>query len=282
MLQTKTYQIRIMTRREVDLAAEWAAEEGWNPGIHDADCFYYTDPDGFFIGELDGEPIGCISAITYRDNFGFIGFYIVKPQYRGKGYGIQIWNRAMEYLKGRNIGLDGVVAQQDNYKKSGFKLAYRNVRYEGITGFSDSSGTMNLSNIPFKELLDYDKKMFSLARPEFLKLWIMQPEGAALGIRKDGNLAGYGVIRACRNGFKIGPLFADNEDIAERLFNGLNSRVPEGEPIFLDTPDPNNEAIALAERHGMKRVFETARMYTGDTDILPVEKIFGVTSFELG
>ena len=282
MLQTKTYQIRIMTRKEVDLAAEWAADEGWNPGLHDADCFYYTDPDGFFIGELDGEPIACISAITYRDNFGFIGFYIVKPRYRGMGYGIQIWNHAMEYLKDRNIGLDGVVAQQENYKKSGFKLAYRNVRYEGVTGISDSTGTMNLSNIPFRELLDYDKKMFSLARPEFLKLWIMQPEGAALGIRKDGALAGYGVIRACRNGFKIGPLFADNEDIAERLFNGLNSRVPEGEPIFLDTPEPNEAAITLAERHGMKRVFETARMYTGDTDILPVEKIFGVTSFELG
>lgn len=282
MTKTLTYQIRVMTRQEVDLAAEWAAQEGWNPGIHDADCFYYTDPDGFFIGELDGEPIACISAITYRDNFGFIGFYIVKPQYRGKGYGIQIWNRAMEYLKGRNIGLDGVVAQQENYKKSGFKLAYRNVRYEGIAVPSESNGTMNLSNIPFRELLEYDRQMFSLYRPEFLKLWIMQPEGAALGIRKDGNLAGYGVIRACRKGFKIGPLFADNEDIAERIFNGLNSRVPEGEPIFLDTPEPNEAAIALAERHGMKRVFETARMYTGDTDILPVEKIFGVTSFELG
>lgn len=282
MTQPQTFNIRVMTRSDVDLAVEWAAQEGWNPGLHDADCFYYTDPDGFFVGELDGEPIGCISAVAYRDNFGFMGFYIMKPEYRGKGYGIQIWNRAMEYLRGRNIGLDGVVAQQENYRKSGFKLAYRNIRYEGITSFADSSGTMNLSNIPFKELLDYDKKMFSLARPEFLKLWIIQPEGAALGIRKDGALAGYGVIRACRKGFKIGPLFADNEDIAERLFNALVSKVPENEPVFLDTPEPNKASTTLAERHGMKKVFETARMYTGNTDILPVERVFGVTSFELG
>ncbi len=66
-----------MLRDDVDFALELAAREGWNPGIHDADCFYYTDPQGFFIGELDGEPIGCITAVSYEDSFGFIGLYIV-------------------------------------------------------------------------------------------------------------------------------------------------------------------------------------------------------------
>lgn len=35
-----TLNIRNMTRNEVDLAIEWAAKEGWNPGIHDADCLW--------------------------------------------------------------------------------------------------------------------------------------------------------------------------------------------------------------------------------------------------
>jgi len=121
-------EIREMIRRELDLACDWAAVEGWNPGLYDAECFYRTDPHGFFIGLLDGEPIGSISAVAYGKSYGFLGFYIVKPDYRGQGFGIQLWNAGMERLQGRNIGLDGVVAQQDNYKKSGFTLAYRSVR----------------------------------------------------------------------------------------------------------------------------------------------------------
>jgi len=106
-----SYVIRTMTRQEINLAVDWAAGEGWNPGIHDADCFYAADPGGFLVGMLGDEPIATISAVKYGHSFGFIGFYIVKPEYRGKGYGIQIWNAGMESLSGRSIGLDGVVAQ---------------------------------------------------------------------------------------------------------------------------------------------------------------------------
>ena len=92
------YDVRTMTRTEVDLAVDWAALEGWNPGLHDADCFYETDPNGFFIGMLNDEPIGCISAVSYGESYGFIGFYIVKPTYRNRGFGIPLWNKAMEHL----------------------------------------------------------------------------------------------------------------------------------------------------------------------------------------
>ena len=69
-------------------------------------------------------------AVSYGESYGFIGFYMVKRTYRNQGFGIPLWNKAMEHLSGRNIGLDGVLAQQDNYKKSGFQLADRNIRYE--------------------------------------------------------------------------------------------------------------------------------------------------------
>ena len=118
-MPSTNYIIRTMSRAEVDLAVAWAAAEGWNPGLHDAECYYTADPEGFWVGLLDGEPIATISAMKYGRSFGFIGFYIVKPEYRGKGYGFQIWKAAMDSLAGRNIGLDGVIAQQENYKKSG-------------------------------------------------------------------------------------------------------------------------------------------------------------------
>jgi len=273
-----------MTREEVDLAVEWAANEGWNPGIYDADSFYNTDTKGFFIGLLNNEPIACFSAVAYNDKFGFLGFYIVKPEYRGKGYGIQIWKAGLNHLKTQNIGLDGVVAQQDNYKKSGFKLAYRNIRYEGISQGNKFNfpEIVNLSDILFEILTSYDDNLFPTSRHQFLKYWINQPESLALGILENKILRGYGMIRRCRKGYKIGPLFADNKNIAEKIFQSLFSFVPKTEIFYLDTPNVNPEAVNLAKKYNMKYVFETARMYTKSLPKIPLSNIFGVTTFELG
>ena len=273
-----------MSRGEVDLAIEWAAKEGWNPGIHDAGCFYSADPNGFLIGLLGDEPIAIISAVKYGEGFGFLGLYIVKPEYRGKGYGIQVWNAGLKYLEGRNIGLDGVVAQQDNYKKSGFNLAYRNIRYEGCGGgsFPEYSDIVKLSTLPVETIDSYDRPFFPAKRTQFLKPWINQAGCNALGIMQNGKLAGYGVIRTCRSGYKIGPLVADSPELAEVLFLALKSEVKPAERFYLDTPEVNRAAVALAERYDMQVVFETARMYTGGEPEIPLNRLFGVTSFELG
>ena len=89
------------------------------------------------------------------------------------------------------------------------------------------------------------------------------------------------MARPCREGFKIGPLFAEDASRAERLFAGLG-QVTAGAPVFLDVPETNAAALALASRHGMQEVFGCARMYHGDAPPLPWERIFGVTTFELG
>ena len=283
-MPNNTYTIRTMTRKEVDIAIDWAAAEGWNPGFYDANCFYAADPNGFLIGLLGDEPIATISVVRYGDSFAFLGFYIVKPEYRGQGYGIQIWNAGLARLTGRNMGLDGVVAQQDNYKKSGFTLAYRNIRYQGTGGgyFSTALEIVQLSTLSFDEICAYDKPFFPDNRAKFLKRWIDQPRSTALGIMQNRALAGYGVMRVCRSGYKIGPLFADSAVVAERLFLALKAHAPENAPLFLDTPEVNPAAVDLAKRHNMTPVFETARMYMGKSPDLPLNRLFGVTTFELG
>jgi GNAT superfamily N-acetyltransferase len=284
IMPKNSYTIRTMTRQEINIAVDWAAAEGWNPGLYDADCFYAADPGGFLVGMLGDEPIATISAVKYGSSFGFIGFYIVKPEYRSKGYGMQIWNAGMESLSGRTIGLDGVVAQQDNYKKSGFALAYSNVRYQGTGGgdYPAGAGIVPLSALAFDDICAYDQAFFPDNRREFLKYWINRPQSAALGIVRDNKLAGYGVLRICRTGFKVGPLFADSPECAEQLFVALKSHAPESAPVFLDIPAVNAAAVDLVNRHNMTVSFETARMYAGKAPDLPINRLFGVTTFELG
>jgi GNAT superfamily N-acetyltransferase len=279
-----SYVIRTMTRAEIDSAVDWAAAEGWNPGLHDADCFHAADPEGFFVGMLGDEPIATISAVKYGDSFGFIGFYIVKPEYRGRGYGSRIWNRAIATLHGRNIGLDGVVDQQENYRKSGFALAYRNIRYQGVGGGTrqHDNDIVPLSTLAFDEIVRYDRAFFPDNRLRFLERWIAQRGVLAVGVLDQRRLAGYGVMRSCRTGYKIGPLFADSPELAERLFGYFRAKVPASVPIFLDVPEINQPALDLVEHHSMSAAFETARMYTGEFPRLPVDRLFGVTTFELG
>lgn len=278
------FTIRPATREELNIPIEWAAKEGWNPGLYDGDSFYATDPEGYYIGFLGGKPIASISAVAYDDSFGFLGFYIVQPEYRAKGYGIKVWNEALKHLPTQNIGLDGVVAQQENYKKSGFKLAYRNIRYEG-KGTDNKLESLNiilLSSVPFEKLLEYDKPLFPTNRKQFLSLWIKQPESLAVGYMDNDSLRGYGIVRKCRTGFKVGPLFADSKDVADVIFQNLRSFVGSSSPIFLDTPEVNKEAVRLAEKYGMKPMFETARMYMKEPPKIDLNKVFGVTTFELG
>jgi GNAT superfamily N-acetyltransferase len=149
--------IRTMRPDEVALAVDWAAAEGWNPGLADAACFAVPDPQGFFIGELDGEPAATISVINYGASFAFLGFYIVRPDLRGRGFGLSIWNAAIAHAGARVIGLDGVVAQQANYRKSGFTLAYANIRYGGIVAATaPKAGVVALGDVPFAMVEAYD------------------------------------------------------------------------------------------------------------------------------
>ncbi|MBC8746595.1 MULTISPECIES: GNAT family N-acetyltransferase [Paraburkholderia] len=275
------FLVRNMSSSEVDLAIEWAAAEGWNPGLHDARCFRNADPNGFFVGTWRAEPVACISAVAYDERFGFIGLYIVQPAYRSRGFGLRIWQHAMGYLGDRTIGLDGVVAQQQNYKKSGFQLAYRNIRFQGVVRAAATPNLTNARDVPFAQLVAYDSACFSTGRSRFLADWIAQPQALALADVRDARIRGYGVLRRCRTGYKIGPLFADDAQIANDLFDGLVANVA-GEVITLDVPEINAAAVALAERNGMVSAFETARMYTRAAPAIPVQRVFGVSSFELG
>jgi len=278
------YSIRRATREEVDLIISWANREGWNPGIHDAETFYKADPNGFFVGVLDGKPVASISAVAYDASFGFLGFYIVQPPFRGRGLGTGVWNAGMKYLEGRNIGLDGVLEQQNLYERKGFWPCYKSVRYQGVGSGQErrSEGIRNLSEVPVEDLLAYDDQYFPVPRHVFTRSWIRQPGRIATGAGNDGELKGYGVLRQCHQGYKIGPLFADDSRVADELFCALCGMAPLHAPIFLDTPQPNSSALDLAKRHHMHPVFETMRMYNKKDPDLPTDRIYGVTSFELG
>ncbi|GAB5558499.1 MAG: GNAT family N-acetyltransferase [Synoicihabitans sp.] len=281
-------EYRSATRAELDLAVAWAAAEGWNPGLQDADVFWATDPDGFVCVERDGEVIATGSIVAYDDAFGFMGFFIVRPDLRGQGIGREFWRWRREQLRKRlrpdaPIGMDGVFDMQPFYAKGRFRFSHRNLRMAGMGKKMAllPAGIVALSELPFDLVAAYDEQHFGFARSMFLHAWISPAGGQGLGFMRDGKLAAMGVVRPCREGFKIGPLFAHDEAAADTVFSALSHHAT-GKPLFWDTPENNPAALALAGRHGFAEVFGCARMYHGPAPDLPWHRIYGVTTFELG
>src|SRR6266581_3817560 len=283
MTRAHDLRIRVMRPDDIALAADWAAAEGWNPGLADAACFATVDPGGFLIGEVDGAPAATISCVNYDERFAFLGFYIVRGDVRGRGHGLRMWNAAIAHAPGRTIGLDGVVAQQENYRKSGFQLAYANIRYGGTVAARPAppAGIVPLADVPFATVEADDATVFPAPRVPFLRAWISARGHIGRALVRDGSLAAWGVIRPCRSGRRIGPLVADDRAAADAIMQALLASAGNCE-IVLDIPAVNRDGIALAESLGLTPTFETARMYTGPVPSLRLDRVFSVTSFELG
>jgi GNAT superfamily N-acetyltransferase len=268
--------------RAAETAVVWAEAEGWNPGIDDARRFLEADPGAFFATERGGEIVATVSCALYGDRYAFIGFYIVRPDLRGRGIGGSLFDRALERAAGRVVGLDGVLAQQGSYERWGFELAHRNVRWCARGGGDRPSGLAELDSVPFEDVLRYDTGVFGSERARFLRAWTDRPPGRALACVRDGELAGYGVLRDCRVGAKVGPLFADDDDVADALLTGLLAAMRPAGEVFIDMPEANRATARLRGARPMEPVFETARMYRGGRPPEDSRRVFGVTTFEFG
>jgi len=274
--------IRPMDERDREAIFSWAAKLGWNPGIRDGECMHATDPNGMFLAEFDGVPVGCATAIAYDATFGFMGVFIVNPALRGHGYGATIQHHIMAYLGDRNIGLDAMTSTQGQLARRGYIHAYRHVRFEGvIAGARTGSTIVPLTEVPFADVCTYDAACFPVRRERFLRVWLDAYGAGGLACLRRGRLAGFGVLRQALRGFRIGPMIADDIKAAEEILLALGS-LSGGAPVALDVPEPNTSAVALAERLGIARGFNTARMYSHTVPELPLERLFGIASYEFG
>ena len=276
------YKIREMKEDDAKKAWNWAKKEGWNPGLNDWKVFPAIDPDGCFAGIIDDEMISSITAIQYGRKYGFIGMYIVKPEYRGQGYGYKIWKHAMKYLNDigvKCIGLDGVLSEENTYKKSGFKSAYKTTRYKYVVNKEYYARSENIKESQLTEIAEYDLKVFKAPRRSFLKDLLLKNISCAA--YKKEKIVGFAGARQSIEGYRIGPCFADSADIARQLLETIFAKL-NGKTIFIDIPEANIPARALSESYRMEPDFACIRMYTTSAYNQDVRDVFGNSTFEVG
>lgn len=271
---------------------QWAGSEGWNPGIEDDTLFHATDPSGFLISLVDDTPVAAVSVVKHTENQSFLGLYICLPEWRGTGVGWTTWQAGLASTDGRTVGLDGVVDQQANYRKSGFDYCFGNNRFSGVLAGVENFVGLNASDTPVQispatrddvaQIVDYDARVGGFARPRLFDSWSAHQGSRHLFVaRLNGQCVGVTGLRKCVEGYKVGPWLADSAIIAMKLLHAA-SVVCGSENVMIDVPSSNSTSIELMQSLGLESIFDTARMYKGQAPGIDVERLFGVATLELG
>lgn len=277
-------RIRKIEPADRDAIFGWVEALGWNPGEHDGACLLATAPDGMFVAGRDGVPVGCATAIAYDEHYGFVGALVVDPALRGKGPAtmLAICRHILAYLGERNVGMDVMPSTRDFFASIGCLPAYRHWRFEGVLPAGCSSAAIvPLAEVAFESLCDYDAAQFPARRERFLRVWLEAYGSGGWACLRDGRLAGFGVLRRARRGWRVGPLLADDAEAAAELL-GTMAVTCGGDRVALDVPEANPAAMALVRSLGLVAVFETTRMYNRRRLELTPDRVYSIASYEFG
>lgn len=284
-------EIRTADADQMLFLQEWALREGWGAGRGDIEAFHAADPEGFLIAWDGDRPIGSISAVRYDDSYSFVGYYIVDPALRGRGIGHTLFDAALDQIGPATSGLDGVQEQVPTYASLGYVPAHLTTRYVGSAAIISAALAARAMLVGYVApgdvdgIIDYDAQHAPARRADFVRAWLAagSPRTSYV-VGRGHDLHGYATVRPMiGGGSRVGPLFADDEQIALGLLAACAvTAMSWGEEIAIDIPAPNSAAIATAESLGMAPRFACTRMYRGDVRPLPLDRIWGSTSFELG
>lgn len=273
--------MRAMQPDELPRILDWAAAEGWNPGLDDAAAFAASDPGGFFVACIDGVPVAAISVVNHSGSFAFLGLYLCLPAYRGRGIGLALWRHAMAHAGDRTVGLDGVPDQQENYRRSGFVRVGQTQRFEGAVAPEAHPAVGPVGMGDLDALVALDEAVNGVARPAFARQWFTDAENRrTLVWRGSGGTEAVVTVRRCRRGVKCGPLIAPDADRATRMVRAA-AGVFGGDAVIVDVPQTARDGAALVAAFGLQSTFETARMYRGPAPMVSAD-LCAVATMELG
>ena len=287
-------EIEIRTARadQMHLLEEWAVREGWGAGIGDVGAFHDADPEGFLLAYQGDQPVGSVSAVRYDEDYAFLGYFIVEPGRRDEGIGHRLVEAAFARVGSAASGLDGVQQQVPTYAALGFTAAHDTSRFEGSAAIiaaalaAEALDVLDVRDPDIDELVEYDARHVPAPRPRFVHAWVVPGSATrrTYVARRGGRIAGYATVRRMiGGGSRIGPLFADDDVIARGLLAATAaSGMAWGEGIAIDVPVPNQSAVELVRGLGMTSSYTCTRMYRGDVRPLPLDRIWGNTTFELG
>jgi predicted N-acetyltransferase YhbS len=274
-----TVSIRTMTPRDLDAIFALKEQAGWNQTRGDLVRFQRLAPEGGLVAECDGASSGAVMVFEFGP-VAWIAMMLVEKTLRGRGIGRALMEHALTFAESRgaaSIRLDATPLGQPLYEKLGFVADYSLTRYGGTPTPPDRP-LEALPHVVLKDAAALDRLATGADRWSLLAaLWDEEP---GCGIMRDGKILGFHAARPGSNATQIGPCIAEAAVGAELLQDALQRRA--GEPVFLDVPEPNQRAHAVAVTAGLSSQRWLLRMTRGPRTAERVEMLWASSGPEKG
>lgn len=279
-----------MTREEARTLQQWVVGEWWDEGLEDADVLYDIDPDGFWaVLDEGGQVVGGLSTIAPDEHFGSVSHLYLSADARGRG----IWRRALEDLfallghrlrDGMTVTIFMMPEAVETTRKFGFEPVHDEIRMVRAPGdvppAPQDAGVMDARDLLESEVVAFDAARTGRSRPVLWQRWLRMADSATCAVVDDGRIVGLGTMRPSARGHRIGPLFATEPDVAERLLRRLLPAA-EGTRIAVDVPASNPAAVALLSALGFVEEFRTVRMAWGKLPAMPWQECYATVMLHL-
>jgi ribosomal protein S18 acetylase RimI-like enzyme len=249
--------IRRLSQDDLDFAQSIRSVAGWNQTDRDWRRLFDSAPDGCFLAEIDGQPAGTATAISYGVELAWIGMILVRPEYRRRGIATRLMDHCLawltEQMKVRCVKLDATPDGRKVYEKLGFQDEFELTRWEGRSTPGYEGEHSEFDGVTHR---DMDRKAFGADRLSFLKRLANESRRTLV------NAGGFGMLRDGSNADYLGPIVSREEKSGCTIVRSL-LQGPEIGPVFWDIPSDNAPAVHLARELGFRRQRPLTRMWTG-------------------
>jgi ribosomal protein S18 acetylase RimI-like enzyme len=256
--------IRLLVPTDLDFAVAQSEREGWTTSRVWFESLLAHDPDGCFIAEAGGEPVGLATTTRFAVT-GWIGNLIVVPAHRRGGLGSRLFARCLETLRAAGaatVRLEADPPGVNIYRRFGFVDEFTSLRFRrGGGGAGVPARVASLGAAALPEIARCDLPAFGDDRSRFLGL-LLERADAAFGVPAADGLAGYALVIPTLGGVHVGPLVADELAVAADLLAACLAAAA-GRAVTVDVPEPNREGGTLVRAHDFEQTAPCLRMVWG-------------------
>ncbi len=263
-----------MTTADIPAGMRLKELAGWNQTSDDWKRFLEASPDGCFVAEVDGQVCGTVTTISFENRFAWIGMVLVDPEYRGRGIGTRLLERAIEHLdrlKIPAIKLDATPQGKPLYEKLGFQSEYEIGRWTLQRHFSRTAKESNSSERDslapglLESIIAADREVFGADRSSLLKSLHESAPQLTMGVLNSDSLEGYALGRQGSFADHLGPWMAKDATTARSLLELFLTRSAR-ETVVVDCLNANSFAGDLLKSFGSSYSRPLTRMYRGTND----------------
>jgi GNAT superfamily N-acetyltransferase len=267
-------RLRTMTKTDIPAGLRLNELAGWNQTAADWHRFLAASPEGCFVVEIDGQVRGTTTTIVFEDRFAWVAMVLVDPEYRGRGAGTRLLERAIAYLDDRKVStikLDATPQGLPIYQKLGFVAEYEIARWmlrrspdEAVETIHTARGPLvqSLTEENWDSICKADREVFGADRSLLLRSFQDEAPDFTAAIWNDSTLDGYAFGRRGSFADHFGPAMAKDAGTTSKLLEGFLTRAHR-ETLIADCLQTNRVIGDLLKSYGFAYSRPLTRMDRG-------------------